>query len=70
VLGVAFALVVFVILWAMFFAGWIQDVANRAIVDMGLTGLEAALLAYINLWIFCGVILGTLTFLYFGGGTQ
>lgn len=68
VLGVLFGLLVFLILWAMFFAGYLQTVANQMIIDQGLTGLEAFLLAYINLWVFCGIIFGTLVFMYYGGG--
>lgn len=68
VLGVLFGLLVFLILYAMFFAGWLQEIATQAVVDNGMTGLEAFLMSYINVWVFIGVILGTLVFLYYGGG--
>lgn len=68
VLGVMFSLLVFLVLWAMFFAQWLQAEANRAITINNFTGLEAFFLAYINFWVFCGVILGTLVFIYYGGG--
>jgi hypothetical protein len=70
VLGVIFGLVVFVILWFMFFAQQVSYWCTATITQNNLTGLEAFFLAYMNVWIFCGVIFGTLAFLYYGGGTR
>ena len=67
-LGVIFGLIVFFILYAMFFAGWLTNVTQNAITDNGLTGIEAFLLSYIHLWVMIGVMLGTLVFIYVGGG--
>lgn len=68
VLSVMFGLLVFVILWALFFGSWLSEVANEMIVTNGLTGIEAFLMSYINVWVFVGVVFGTLVFLYYGGG--
>ena len=70
VLGVIFGLIVFFILYAMFFAGWLTQVTQDAIVNNGMTGIEAFLLNYIHLWVMIGVMLGTLVFIYVGGGQQ
>lgn len=66
VLGVLFSLLTFLILWMSFFAGWLQDWANRGIELNHLTGLEAFFLAYINVWVFCGIILAALVTIYLG----
>ena len=69
-LSVIFGLIVFFILWAMFFAEWVSEWAQQMITDNSLVGIEAFLIANINLWIAIGVILGVLAFIYFGGGQQ
>lgn len=66
VLQVLFGLLIFLILWMSFFANWLQDWANRGIEQNHLTGLEAFFLAYINVWVFCGIILAVLATIYLG----
>ena len=67
ILGVIFVVVVFFFLWAMLFAGWISTWSGYMITDNNLTGIEAFLMANMNLWVMCGVLFGLLGFMYFGG---
>ena len=67
VMSIVFGLIVFIILWAMFFAKWLNDWAEQFIVSSSLTGLEAFFVSYINVWVFAGVIIGVVSVLYFGG---
>lgn len=71
-LGVLWAivnLIIFVILWALFLGSWVNTWSNNMIVNNGLVGVEAFLIAYLNLWIWCGVMIGMLIIGYFGSGT-
>ena len=68
VLSVIFALIVFIVLWVLFFASWVNTWAQQAIVANELVGIEAFLLANMNLWIGLGVVIGVVAFMYFGGG--
>ena len=69
VLAVIFGIIIFVILWALFFGSWVNTWAQQAIAVNSLTGVEAFLLANMNLWIGIGVIIGSVSALYFGGGS-
>ena len=68
ILSVIFGLIVFAVLWALFFGAWANTWAQQAITVNSLTGIEAFLLANINLWIGVGVLIGAVSALYFGGG--
>lgn len=68
VISVILALIVFFTLWGMFFASWLSYWAQSAITLNNLTGIEAFLLTYMNLWVFIGVVFGALAVIYFGGG--
>lgn len=67
ILSIIFGVVVFLILWALFFAGWLNTWAEQMIIINNLTGIEAFLVSYINLWVGIGVIIGTFILAYFGG---
>jgi len=66
ILSFIFALGVFIVLWALFFASWLGDWAENFIVSQSLTGLEAFLVANINLWVFFGVLIGVFVAVYGG----
>jgi len=66
-MSLLFGLLVFIILWVMFFAEWLSSWGAAYIVQHSATGLEAFLMANMNLWVFIGIILGTLSTIYFGG---
>lgn len=67
ILGIIFGLIVFLVLWALFFANWLNTWAAQMITVNGLTGIDAFLISYINLWVGIGVLLGAFVSLYFGG---
>jgi len=66
VLSLIFGLIMFIILWVMFFAGFINEWSQQAITSGNVVGLEAFLLSNVNLWIAIGLIIGVLAFLYMG----
>jgi len=66
-MGVVFGLLVFFTLYVMFFAKWLANWGESLIIQNDLTGLAAFLSANMNLWVIIGVILGTISMLYFGG---
>jgi hypothetical protein len=67
ILGIVFGLIVFVILWALFFGEWVNLWAQQAITANNLTGIEAFLMANMNLWIGVGLIIGSVASVYLGG---
>jgi hypothetical protein len=68
VISVVFGLIVFIVLWALFFGAWVNTWAQQMITANSLTGVEAFLMANMNLWIGIGVMFGAVGALYFGGG--
>jgi len=68
VLAIIFSLMIFLILWALFFASWLNTWAQQMISVNSLTGIEAFLIANINLWVGIGVLIGTVVLIYGGGG--
>lgn len=66
-MALIFSLLVFFILWAMFFASWLSDWGAALISSQDLTGLEAFLVANMNIWVLAGVIIGVSSAIYFGG---
>ena len=69
ILGVIFSLIIFIILWAMFFGSWINTWAQQFVAVNSLSGVEAFLILNMNLWIGVGVLIGTVTTIYFGGNS-
>ena len=67
IMGVFFSLIVFLILWFMFFAKWLNQWSQQFIIDQSLTGLEAFLVSTMNVWVLIGVSIGVLVSVYFGG---
>lgn len=63
-----FTVLVFIFMWFIWLGGWLVDVGEQAIIDGQLTGIEAFIYANLNLWVFIGLILGTLGYMYFAGG--
>ena len=66
-MSLLFALLVFIILWAMFFGKWLSDWGQRFIAEQSLTGLQAFLVANMNIWVLAGLIIGVITTIYVGG---
>lgn len=67
ILGVIFGLVIFFILWALWLGGWINTVTTDFVTTNSLTGIEAFFITYLNLWIFVGIMLGSISIIYIGG---
>jgi hypothetical protein len=67
-MAVFFGLIIFVVLWALFFGEWINVWSQQMIVLNNLTGVEAFLMSNMNLWVGLGVVFGSVSYLYFGGG--
>jgi len=63
ILGYILSLIIFIIVWSLFLAKWINDTVAYYIVQNNLTGIEAFLLANLNLWImiFIFIVLVLLT---------
>lgn len=61
-----FSLIVFYMLWFLFLGGWLNGWAATAINDHSLTGLEAFLLANINIAVYFGTVLYAIVGLYYG----
>lgn len=70
VLGIVFGLMIFLILFALFFASFVNTWAQQMITLNGLTGVEAFLMANMNLWIVIGTLIGAIGTLYFGGSSR
>ena len=69
IIGLIFLVLVFIIIWFVWLGGVIADFGELSIQAGGLTGLEAFFYANLNLWIFIGLILGLMAFIYIGGRT-
>ena len=67
-IGFVFLLLVFILMWFMWIGSWIADVGQQAIIDGSLTGLEAFFYANLNVWVWLGLILGTMGYMYYGSG--
>lgn len=65
--GLVFSLIIFLILWALFFAKWISNQGQAFINQYSLTGLEAFLIGNMNIWILAGLIIGFVMNWAFGG---
>lgn len=66
--GVIATLIMFFIIWALFFADFINTWADQAVGTGNFGGLESFLIGNLNLFILISLILGVLSLIYFGGG--
>lgn len=69
-ISLVFSLIIFLILWGLFLGKWLSEWGRKAIIDNSLTGLEAFFMANLNLWVFLGIIIGVLAWVYIGGGQR
>ena len=67
-ISIVFGLILFFILYSLFLAEWGNTWTEKAINDNNLTGLEAFLLRNFQLWVFIGLLIGVLTYVYLGAG--
>lgn len=61
-----FAIIIFFFIWAFWLGGFLSDYADQAISAGTVTGLEAFILANLNLFIFLGIILTVFIVIYLG----
>lgn len=66
-INLVFGLIAFFILWVLFLGEWLNEWAVKMITDNSLTGIEAFLIGYINLWVFLGLFIGVMAYVYLGG---
>lgn len=66
-LAFVFALIIFVIIWAIWFGKYLNETIAANIAANGITGIEAFLLVNMNLWIFLGLVISVAFAAYFGG---
>ena len=60
--------IVFIVLWALFLGGWLNETAQAGIQSNNLVGLEAFILANLNWLLFLALIMVNVgTFAVFGG---
>ena len=67
IIGFLGSVIVFLIVWALFFASWVNEWANTLIESNNLQGIEAFLIANLNIWIFIFLVISIFLFLGFGG---
>lgn len=69
-IGAIFLFLLFIALWLVFLADWLNTVGATIIATniATLTGLEVFFYSNLNLMVFVIMILGMLSFMYFGGG--
>lgn len=64
-----FLILVVIILWFVWIGEWLTQVGENAISSGGLSGIEAFFFANLNVWFFVALILGTIGYMYFVGGS-
>lgn len=68
IIGLIYADIVFFVLWGLWLGGWLKDVGQQGIVNLGLTGYEAMILGNLNWVVFMGVVLVNIATFAFAGG--
>lgn len=66
-IGAIFLFLLFIVMWLVFLAEWLNEIGAMLILNNNLTGIEAFFYSNLNLTIFIVMILGMLAFMYFGG---
>ena len=68
--SLVFALIMFFLLWGLYLGKWLAEWGRDAITRNSLTGIEAFLLANLNLWVVIGLMIGVMAWVYIGGGQR
>lgn len=69
IIGIIFLIGIFLFIWAVWLGGFLQDQAEEQISAGTYTGLEAFIVANLNLIIFLGLLLFIVFAIAFGGAT-
>jgi hypothetical protein len=67
-ISVVFGLIMFFLVYALFLAEWSNEWTDKMVSDNDLTGIEAFLMDNFQLWVFIGLIIGVLSYIYLGRG--
>jgi len=67
IIGAIMLFMVFIVMWFVWLGGWVAYVGHQAVVDNGLTGVEAFAFDNLNLSIMLVLILAMMGWAYFGG---
>ena len=65
-IGGIFLFLVFVVIWFVWLAGWLNEVGEGIVTQNNLGGIEAFFFMNLNLTIFICMILGIMWFMYSG----
>ena len=65
-IGAIFLFGLFIVLWFVWLAEWLNNVGQMIITTNSLTGIEAFFYSNLNLVIFICLVLGMLAFMYYG----
>jgi len=65
-IGAIFLFGLFIVLWFVWLAEWLNNVGQMIITTNSLTGIEAFFYSNLNLVVFICLVLGMLAFMYFG----
>jgi hypothetical protein len=63
-------IVIFLLVWGIWAGKFIAEWCQNAITENGITGIEAFLLSYMNLWIFLMLLICVALVYYMSGGSQ
>lgn len=63
-IGFILMVLVFMIIWFVWIGKWLVEVGQTAIIDGGLTGIEAFFYANLNVWVMISLILGIIGYMY------
>lgn len=63
--GAILLFAIFMVNWFIWLGSWVNTVGNMMVVNNGLTGIEAFFLTNLNFFVFIGIVLGMLGFMYF-----
>ena len=65
-IGAIFLFGLFIVLWFVWLAEWLNNVGQMIITTNSLTGIEAFFYSNLNLVVFICLVLGMLAFMYYG----
>lgn len=65
-IGGIFLFIVFIVIWFVWLAGWINQVGEMIVTTNNFTGIEAFFFMNLNLCIFICMVLGIMWFMYSG----
>lgn len=68
-IGAIFLFIVFIIMWFIWLAAWINNTGEQIIVENNLVGVEAFFFSNLNLVVFVCMLMGVMGWIYFSSVT-